>query len=301
MVEMPGSIKKARGILDTARWFLMELPAKQSLKSFDYSVAEGQMVIEMKSPTDYRVDLTLKLTTEKKKISTIWFRMPEGQLLGAMQDRKQLAYKKTPEYLGLPLAKPLTKGQPVSIIIRYRFQPGDFGMIPMPISPQLKYPLTVVGKCGEGYDLIFPGTHIKTETVMGLKNYTWEAPRPYQLHLLALHSPKRISTKSGEQNFYYYFHAASEPNAKAVVDTLAEAYIAQVKLNGPLAYKDYYIIEVSPKACPNPMGLGGIILVPNGQFKMYDQARANGILENILLREWQGRKGEVVKQSRERV
>ena len=70
---------------------------------------------------------------------------------------------------GLPLVKPLLKGQPVSVMIRYRFHPGDFGMIPMPISPQLKYPLTVVGKCGEGYDMIFPGTHIKTETVQGLK------------------------------------------------------------------------------------------------------------------------------------
>lgn len=299
MVEMPGSIKKARGLMDTARWYFMEMPAKQSLKNFDYSVAEGQMVIEMKSPTEYRVDLTLKLTTEKKKVGTIWFRMPEGQLLGAMQERtKALKYKKTPEYLGLPLVKPLMKGQPTTVMIRYRFHPGDFGMIPMPIAPQLKYPLTVVGKCGEGYDLIFPGTHIKTENLQGLKNYTWDAPRPYQLHLLALHSPKRTFVKSGEQNFFYYYHPASEPNAKAVVDTLAEAYLAQVKINGPLPYKDYYIVEVSPKLCPNPMGLGGIILIPNGQFKMYDQARANGILENILLREWQGKKGDTVRQSR---
>ena len=78
----------------------------------------------------------------------------------------------------------------------------------------------------------------------------------------------------------------------------AEAYLSQAKTNGPLAYKDYYIVEVSPKLCPNPMGLGGIILVPNGQFKLFDQARANGILENILLREWQGKKGDTVRQSR---
>lgn len=299
MAAAPSSLKQARGFMDKLRFGLAEMPAKACFKHFEYQVAEGNLAIEMKTPTDFRADLTLKLTTSKKRLNKVWFHFNQGQFLDAKQDRtRSLKVTQTPDFLGFTLAAPMAPAYPAAVTIRYRFNPGELGEIPLPVAPTARYPLTVTGKCGQGYEMIFPGTMASMTLDRGLRNYVWQAPRAFKLHLIALHDPKRYLVQAAEHNFYYYYHAVSEPNAKAVAETLAEIYTAQVKMNGPLSNRDYYLIEVSPKVCPSPVGMGGMILLPNGIFKTFDKARVTGIIENELLREWKGRKGENMKEIR---
>jgi hypothetical protein len=299
MAAAPSTLSQARGIFDKLRYGLAEMPAKACFKNFDYQVAEGNLAIEMKTPTDFRADLTLKLTTSKKRLNQVWFHFNQGQFLDAKQDRtRTLKVTQTPDFLGFTLAAPMTPQYPASVLIRYRFNPGELGEIPLPVAPSTRYPLTVNGKCGQGYEMIFPGILEDMTLDRGMRNYVWQAPRAFKLHLIALHDPKRYLVQAADHNFYYYYHPVSEPNAKAVTELLAEIYTAQIKINGPLAYRDYYLVEVSPKVCPTSVGMGGIILLPNGIFKIYDKARATGIIENELLREWKGRKGENLKEVR---
>lgn len=278
---------------------LKEMPGRNAFKNFDYQVAQAQLSVEMKTTSDYRAELALSLTTTKKKITTVWLHFPDCEALDAKQHpAHRCELKKAGEYLGLALAAPLTPQNPTVVTLRYKFSPGPRGEMPFPVTPTIRFPLEVEGKCGQGYEMIFPGTKLGEQMDRGLRVYQWQAGRVFKLFLLALHDPQRYLVEAGDNKFYYYFSQFSAPNAKAVAETLAEIYTAQVKMNGPLPSKDYYIVEVNPKLCSAPVGLGGLIMVPNGIFKVFDKARATGIIENELLREWKGRKGEQLKEVR---
>lgn len=296
---MSESMNQAKGLFGKLGQSLAEMPAKSCFNNEDYTVQEAQLAFEMRTATDVRADMNLKITTAKKKLGAVWFRMPEGNVLGVKQDRtRTLKFKRTPEYFGGDLPTPLAAGASTTIQVSYRFTLPPLGMIPLPLAPLLRYELTVTGKGGAGYDLIFPGSLQDMVYDRGFKTYTWLAPKPYQLHLFALTDPQRYMVEKDDYAFYFYHHPLTEPCAKEVAETLADSYLAQVKLNGPLPYRDYYLFEVSPKMCPAPVGLGGIILVPAGIFKNFNKAHCAGVIENELLKEWKGRKGEQIREVR---
>ncbi len=297
---MPDSkLDQAKGFFSRLTRGVREIAPKNAFKNFEYQVSEGALAVEMKSSSEFRAELTLRLTTTHKKISKIWLHFPDGQLLSAKQDRVHpCKFTKTTEYAGIELPAPLVPQTETELVLGYRFSPGPRGEMALPVTPTLRYPLSVTGKCGQGYEMILPGTKESEEMDRGLRLYTWTAARTFKLFLLALHDPQRYLVQAGDHRFTYYYSQFSAPSAKAVAETLAEIYQAQAKLNGPLPFRDYYLVEVNPKLCAAPLGLGGMILLPNGVFKTFDKARATGIIENELLREWKGRRGEQLKEVR---